>query len=101
MPKVIKHWEGEILDVDPWIAAGKPEMWVIQDTYPGYKLYQDFAYGALALTGSNGVVIGKGKDFVSNGTKSIIGLGPYYTDGTAAIYVRTDRVLAEKVKDMK
>lgn len=88
MLEKITPWKGEELDVDAWVEAGKPEMWFLEDSYGKYNLYQDRAFGTLALTTLGGLVLDKGKDYVSSENNEAVGLGQYYLGNECRIYLR-------------
>lgn len=94
----LKPWKGKILDVKEWEKAGKPEMWVIQDNYKGWSLYQDIAYGTLALTtwGVRRIVVTKANDFVFNEDQTVIGLGPFYLGNKCRIFIQATKVMTDE-----
>jgi hypothetical protein len=98
--KKLKPWSHKSgIDIAPeeWEKLGKPEMWVIQDEYKQWRLYQDYGYGKLALTtwGNQRIIVAQGQDYVCNEDQTIIGLGPYHLGNKARIYVQATEVTKE------
>jgi hypothetical protein len=85
---VLDIWIGSPLEVGEWVAAGQPEMWILCHEAYGFRLFCDAAYGNLAITANNYVVIDVGKDFVSCSNMFIVGLSEYYGIDKPTLYRR-------------
>jgi hypothetical protein len=75
---ILIPWSGEPLESEEWVAAGKPEMWILCDEATEHKLYADIAYGGLVITTTKLRVLARGSDFVSIMNGLVIALGDYF-----------------------
>jgi hypothetical protein len=79
--------------LNDWLEDGKPYAWTMVDTCGTLHLYQDSAYGALALfdllKGHIALLgIAQKTDMIYHLDLGIVVLGPSYTGSTAKIFRR-------------
>jgi len=85
-------FEGTTISMPPqeWEKQKRPYLWVETEKYKEYTLYDDLSRGYLLLIRDNKIV-NIGKDFVSNETATIVGLGPCYTRAQPKLFILPEK----------
>ena len=89
---IIVPWQSEEPGTVRWVELGKPEVWIMSEfvestpDIPKLRLFEDSAYGRMAIVDKTGIILAIGKDYLEVYGGKLIALSCYYTGTKAKLY---------------